>query len=115
MLPSEVQSYECATSNENSVMMREVGMFQRNENTKHARTTNESFNFKVSLTRKGETSDISENPKALGHPSESITCAPAYAEGILLKEKFNPCKHCTVGKARQANIRKKEVFRSTNS
>ncbi len=80
VLPNEVQSYECVTSNVNSVMMMEVGMIQRNENTKHARTTNELFNYKVSLTRKGETPDINENPKALGHPSEAIIRATAHAE-----------------------------------
>ncbi len=62
-----------------------------------------------SLIRKERTRDISEYHKALGHPTEAITCARDYAQGILLKKNFNPCDDCTLGKARQANVNKKAI------
>ena len=53
-----------------------------------------------SLIRKGPARDINDYNKALGHPSETITCATAHASGVLLKEKFQPCKDCALGKAK---------------
>ncbi len=55
MLSAEVQLAENATSNVDSVMMREVGLIQRNENSLHARKITELLPRKGSLTRKGET------------------------------------------------------------
>ncbi len=60
----------------------EVGMIQRNENSKHARKTTELLQHKDSLTRKGERRDINEYHTTLGHPSEAITRATACIEGI---------------------------------
>ncbi len=73
-------------------------MIQRNKNSKHARKITELLQYKVSLTRKGETRDVNEYFKALGHPSERITHATAHAEGILLKGMFNPNEDCFLGK-----------------
>ncbi len=94
--------------------MMEIGMIQRNETTKQAKIITNLLKHKDSLIGKGETREINEQHKALGHPSEAITCATAHAEGILLKGKFNPCEDCTLGKARQANVSKKAVPRPTN-
>ncbi len=66
------------------------------------------------MIRKGRTRDINDYHKALGHPSEAITRATAYAEGALLKGNFNPSEDYALGKARQANMSKKAVPRSTN-
>ncbi len=57
---------------------------------------------------------MNEYHKALGHPSEAITCETAHVEGILLKGNFNSCEDCAIGMARQANASKKAVSRSTN-
>ncbi len=90
VLLSEVQSIEYATSNVDSV--REVGMIQRNENWKQAEKSTEWHQHKGSLIRQGRTKDINEYHKALGHPSEAITHATAYAKGILLKGNSAPVK-----------------------
>ena len=66
------------------------------------------------MIRKGAARDINEYHKALGHPLETITHATAYAEGVLLKGKFEPCEDCALGKARQANVSKIFVPRSSN-
>ncbi len=105
MLPSEVQSTEYSTSNIDSV--REVSMIQRKENWEQASKSTEQHHHNGTLIRKRRTRDINEYHKALGHPSEAITCAKAHAEGILLKGNFNPSEDCTLGKARQANVSKK--------
>ena len=76
--------------------------------------TAEFYKEKSSLMRKGETRNIDEHHKALGYPSETITHATAHAEGLFLKGKFEPCKGCALGKARQANVSKKFVPRSSN-
>ncbi len=69
---------------------------------------------KYSLIGKGRTRDINEYHKTLGHSSVAITCATAHAEGIFLKEIFNPCEDCACGKERQTNVSKKGVPRSTD-
>ncbi len=112
VLPSEAQSIEYATSVVDSV--REVGMIQRNENWKQSGKSTEWHQHKGFLIRKGGTKDINEYHKALGHPSQAITRTRDYAEGILLKGNFHPCEDCALGKARQANMSKKAVPRSTN-
>ncbi len=84
------------------------------ENWKQAEESTEWHQYKGSLIRKGRTRDINEYHKALGHPSEAITCASAHAEGVSLKGNFNPCEDCALGKARQNNVSKKAVPRSTN-
>ncbi len=89
-------------------------MIQRSENWKQAGKSTEQHENKYSLIRKGVTRDINQYHKALGHPSEAITRATAHAEGILLKGNFSPCEDCALGKARQANVSKKAVPRSTN-
>ncbi len=66
------------------------------------------------MIRKGGTRDVNEYHKALGHPSEAITCGTAHAERILLKGNFSHCEDCALEKARQANVNKKAVPRSTN-
>ncbi len=83
--------------------MTELGMIQKNETTKQAGMITEFLKHKDSLIRKGVTRDVNEHHKALGHPSEAITCETAHAGGILLKGKFNPREDCALGKARQAN------------
>ncbi len=107
VLPSEEQSIEYAISIKDSVMMREVGL-----KSEHAMNSIESLWHKGSLTRKGFSRGINECDKALGHSSEAITCATVCAEGILLKENFNPCEYCALGKERQTNVSKKAVPRS---
>ncbi len=112
MLPSEAQSIEYAKSYMDSMM--ELGMIQRNENWKQAEKSTEWHQHKGFLIKKGRTRDINEYHKALGHPTEAITCARDYAQGILLKKNFNPVEDCAIGKARRANVSKKAVPRSTN-
>ena len=51
--------------------------------------------------------------KALGPPSESITHRTAKAESIVLTGKFNNYEDCALGKARQMNVSKKAVARSS--
>ena len=58
--------------------------------------------------------EINAFHKALGHESESITHATAKAEGIMLTGKVNTCEDCALGKARQTNVSKKEVIRSSD-
>ena len=64
--------------------------------------------------RKGAARDINEHHKSFGHSSKTITCATAHAEGALSKGKFEPCEDCALAKARQANVSKRFVPRSSN-
>ncbi len=89
-------------------------MIQRNENLKQAEKSKEWHQQTDSLIRKRRTVDINEYHKALGHLSKAITFSTAHAEDISSKGNFNPCENCTLGKARQANVSKKAIPRSTN-
>ncbi len=116
MFPSEVQSIEYDkydTLNIDSIMMREVEVIQRNKNSKHARKITELLQHKGSLIRKGETRDINEYHNAFGLNGNQHVLS--HAEGILSNGKFNCCEDCTLGKARQANVSKNAVPRSTNN
>ena len=66
------------------------------------------------MIRNGAVREINEYHKAFGHPPETITHETAHAEGVLLKGKFKPCEDCALGKARQANVSKRFVPRSSN-
>ncbi len=83
VLPSEGQFVEYANSNVDSVVMMEVGMIQWNETTNQAGMITELLKHKDSLIRKGETRDVNEYHKALGHTSEAIAHATAHTEGLL--------------------------------
>ena len=95
-------------------MIREAGMRQRSESCKKAGKIAELYQEKSSLIRKGAAKDINKYHKELDHSSETITHATAYAEGVLLKGKFEPCEDCALEKARQANVSKRFVPRSSN-
>ena len=83
-------------------------------NSKGFSSKTENCKEKKSLNRKGVVvRETNAFHKAWGHPSESITHATAKTEGIMLTGKFKTCEDCALGKARQMNVSKKVVTRSS--
>ncbi len=62
---------------------------------------------------KSQKMDAQEWLRQLGHVSDDIMRRTATYYGQRLKEKFENCKNCTMGKSRQTNISKETVERAT--
>ncbi len=116
MLPSDLQLVEYVTSNVDSVMMREVGIIQINEKSKHARKTTELVQYKVQgfFDKEGRNKRYqwvsqSIRPSIRGNHSCNSSC-----RRYLIKGKFNSCQDFSLGKARQDNVSKTADHKSTN-
>ncbi len=57
--------------------------------------------------------NVNDLHRELGHPSETSTRATGASMGIKVVGKFEPCEACILGKAKQRNVNKTAVERST--
>ncbi len=65
---------------------------------------------KMQISRSKNVNDLH---RELGHPSEATTRATGASMGIKVVGKFEPCKACNLGKAKQRNINKTTVEHTT--
>ena len=67
----------------------------------------------IALTATGKSISVNDYHEELGHPSMATTRKTAKSRGVNLKGTAQICKECVKSKAKQKNVPKSQVPRST--